>query len=263
MLTTQGWHQRFSQQAQWTAHVRAYLIQNLGLSAAIRCLEVGSGTGAITRKMQESIKASTFGVDISPEMVCYAQKEDRTSHFTNGNADNLPFISNIFDFTYCHFLMLWLKNPLKALQEMRRVTRPGGWVIAFAEPDYSGRLDFPEDLSELAIVQKKSLMLQGANPEIGRRLGGLFHEAGFDHVRISVMGGEWGDPLPAAYHQQEWNTFLMDLEYYEKHSHQAWLESQKFRDRLADLKEMDLKACQSGMRILFVPTFFVHGKVPG
>jgi len=57
---------------------------------------------------------------------------------SGGDASRLPFADGFFDLTYCHYLFLWLKHPLQALQEMKRVTRPGGWVATFAEPDYEG-----------------------------------------------------------------------------------------------------------------------------
>ena len=40
-------------------------------------------------------------------------------------------------------------NPLQALDEMKRVTRPGGHVLILAEPDYTHRIDFPDELEYL------------------------------------------------------------------------------------------------------------------
>ena len=37
-----------------------------------------------------------------------------------------PFTNASFDLTFCHYLLLWLKDPLSAIKEMKRVTRPGG-----------------------------------------------------------------------------------------------------------------------------------------
>jgi SAM-dependent methyltransferase len=65
----------------------------------------------------------------------------------NSQADRhtLPF-QPVFDVTFCHFLLLWVSNPEKVVAEMGRVTRPGG-SVRLAEPDYGGRIDYPESLS--------------------------------------------------------------------------------------------------------------------
>ena len=87
-----------------------------------------------------------------------------------------------FDITFCHFLLLWVQHPLQALSEMQRVTRPGGFVLALAEPDYDHRLDTPASLTLLGRWQAESLRRQGADPGIGARLADLFRQTGLQIV---------------------------------------------------------------------------------
>ena len=74
---------------------------------------------------------------------------------------------------------------------MKRVTRPGGTVAALAEPDYGGRIDFPDSLGELGQWQAFALGSQGANPNVGRRLMAEFIAADLDSVESGLMGGQW------------------------------------------------------------------------
>ena len=87
-----------------------------------------------------------------------------------GDAHQLPLADGCFDVCLCHFLLLWVTDPIQVLQEMYRVTRSGGVVMALAEPDYGSRIDYPQELSLLGKWQMDSLEQQGADPFIGRKL---------------------------------------------------------------------------------------------
>jgi SAM-dependent methyltransferase len=170
---------------------------------------------------------------------------------TQGNAYYLPFPEHTFDICFCHFLLLWLTNPDLALIEMRRVTRSGGAVIAFAEPDYGGRIDFPEELSILGQWQTQSLKRQKADPLIGRKLRSLFFNAGLVEIETGVLGGEWKG-IPAKSEQEnELEILRSDLD--------GELEKLIRLDRLVDL---DNKAWEQEYRILYIPTFYAWGRVP-
>jgi hypothetical protein len=134
---------------------------------------------------------------------------------------------------------------------MIRVTRPGGVILALAEPDYDGRIDYPEELSQLGKMQMESLREQDADPLIGRKLAHIFHVAGLESVETGVLGGQWsGDPNWQAW-ESEWAVLESDL----KKTFQA---SKTWKV----LKELDQAATKSGERILFVPTFYAWGYVP-
>lgn len=56
------------------------------------------------------------------------QYSDRFPKFLKGNAENIPFKENTFDFVYCSQVLHWT-NAKKAVKEMLRVTKPGGIVF--------------------------------------------------------------------------------------------------------------------------------------
>ena len=140
------WHARFRQQSGWTRELRAYLYQKAGLNKAERVLEVGCGTGAILVELATRKSLHIHGLDIDPLRLAKAQSHT-PALFTCGDALALPYPGNAFDITFCHYLLLWVKDPLHALVEMKRVTCPGGYILAMAEPDYSQRVDKPESLA--------------------------------------------------------------------------------------------------------------------
>jgi ubiquinone/menaquinone biosynthesis C-methylase UbiE len=277
-LTPSEWHTRFTEQARWTANLRSYLFTRLGLPGAGRILEVGCGTGAIlgqdwrAKGLQEdtlaeddsaqhpqspTIASSTvyaqedniYGLDISLEHLRLCALHVPFARLTQGDAHTLPYSDASFEAVFCHFLLLWLSQPAAALAEMRRVTRPGGFVLALAEPDYGGRIDFPPGLEPLGRSQQDSLLNQGADPQVGRKLAALFSQVGLLDVEVGVLGGQWrlGD-------------LSSDLS--EQH-----ILADDLRGRLADrelqrLFSLDSAARAAGQRILFVPTFYAWGVVP-
>jgi SAM-dependent methyltransferase len=178
----------------------------------------------------------------------FAQHNDPTAPLTAGDALCLPFSDSSFDIAACHFLLLWLAQPGMALAEMRRVTRKGGAVIAFAEPDYGGRIDYPEALEELGRLQTAGIRQQGADPELGRKLSGLFHAAGLQEVETGLLGGQWRGAPSQQEIDLEWGMLAADLK--------AALPVAQ----MEKLHEIETAAWRAGQRVLFVPTFYAIGK---
>ncbi len=94
---------------------------------------------------------------------------------------------------------------------MARVTRRGRAVLALAEPDYGGRIDYPASLADLGRLQTEGLRQAGANPLIGRELASLFRQAGLVKIETGVLGGEWRYPIPDRDRESEWSTLRADL----------------------------------------------------
>ena len=54
----------------------------------------------------------------------------------------LDFADDTFDLVYAHTVLTWLNDPLAAVREMMRVTKPGG-VVAGQDPDFGAMFFFP------------------------------------------------------------------------------------------------------------------------
>jgi demethylmenaquinone methyltransferase / 2-methoxy-6-polyprenyl-1,4-benzoquinol methylase len=121
-----------------------------------RALDVGCGTGELTRQLAHRFPAATVvGVDFTPAMLREAARRGSPSGpagYGRGTAMRLPFADGTFDLVTNAFLVRNLIDLAAAFAEMRRVLRPGGALLA---------LEITEPVS----------------PSFGR----LFH-AYFDHV---------------------------------------------------------------------------------
>src|SRR5665648_121045 len=135
-----NWHARFTQQAGWTSPLRSHLYQRAGLQNASLVLEVGCGTGAILSDLPTITDASIHGLDLEYTRLQEAGMHVPSASFVNGNALALPYPARLFDVCFCHFLLLWVGDPVQVLREMHRVTRTEGAILVMAEPDYSQRM---------------------------------------------------------------------------------------------------------------------------
>lgn len=254
-LSPSDWKHRFSLQAKWTRHTRQYLFQLADISPSQSVLDVGCGTGAISYEISREHQLDIYGLDLNIEFLKIADQEVSHAHFIHGDGHQLPFKKGAFDHTFCHFFLLWVEQPIDIIIEMLRVTVPGGAILFLAEPDYGGRIDYPEELTILGKWQQAALRRQGANPLIGRRLAALLHQAGLNNAEVGVIGAQWNSPPTEEELTSEWEIIRSDLEFIDLDSNLEVL-SEK-------LKQADLEAWLSGARTLFVPTFYALGRVPG
>jgi ubiquinone/menaquinone biosynthesis C-methylase UbiE len=239
------WHRRYLQQAEWTHDLRAYIFKQAELNDASRILEVGCGTGAILSELPGHV--SLHGLDIDLAALSQCRVHVSGTSLVQGNALELPYSNQNFDIVYCHYLLLWLRDPLQALFEMKRVAKSGAHIIAFAEPDYTARVDEPPELVTLGKWQTESLRRQGADPGLGAQLADLFFRAGIKIVETGPIQNAVRDPLPEVW-EIEWAVIESDVEGFVS------------KEEIQKMKELDQQARAGGKRVLHVPTYFAWGR---
>ncbi|MBM3126431.1 MAG: class I SAM-dependent methyltransferase [Chloroflexi bacterium] len=236
-----NWHARYLQQAAWTRELRSYLFTQAGMQEAGRALEVGCGTGAILSGLDTP--ASLHGLDLDREALNHCRDYVPRVQLIRGDGHSLPYPNRCFDIVFCHFLLLWVKDPITVVSEMARVGRS---VIALAEPDYLQRIDEPASLQTLGQLQIESLQKQGADPSRGARLADIFHRAGLKIIETGPIRPA-AKALPLEEWEGEWEVIESDLK--------GFISS----DQLKEYRRMDREARQAGTRILHIPTYFAWG----
>ena len=253
MRSLENLHQHYKRQAAWTFSMRQYLLSLIKLPQNPLILEVGCGTGAILSEIQQVFpRATVIGIDIDQDAIQFASKEQSQQNFIFGNGFSTPFSDQTFDLVYCHFVLLWI-TPLKPfLKELIRCLKPRGALIAFSEPDFGGRIDYPSDLETLCNWQIESLQQRGGHPLLGRELGHRFYQAKLENIQTTVMGGEWKIPQTIESYQAEWDLLLEDLSHLETFDEEEFYRLTKMADEYAEI----------GTRVFFVPTFSAIGWKP-
>lgn len=247
-LSRQEWHQRYCAQALWTSHIRQHIIESLNPLPSEPILEIGSGTSAILKTLLSEGYFNLSGIDIDYPSLAFSLAAQDPFHLAQADGMHLPFSSHIFGVTFCHYLLMWVNNPLQILHEMRRVTRRNGWVLALAEPDHQARIDYPPPLDELGEHQTQALRNQGVDVEMGRKLRLLFHQVGLVDVEVGILGAQWDSEFDPTGDPTEWIMIKADLQ------------DQINNNKLTEYQNLDRQSRQSGERILFIPTFYALGQ---
>ena len=124
----------FGQDARW----RQAMVDGLGLSPGSRVLDVAAGTGSMTRLLK-SCGLNVLSVDQSREMILMAKR--RGAAVVLATADRLPFADHAFDGVTFGYLLRYVDDVPRCLEELVRVVRPGGMVgmVEFGRPNGAWR----------------------------------------------------------------------------------------------------------------------------
>jgi ubiquinone/menaquinone biosynthesis C-methylase UbiE len=103
------------------------------LPAGARVLEIAPGPGFLSVALAKLGPFKITGLDISQSFVRmaseYAKREGVAARFIHGSASDIPLEDGIFDLIVCRAAFKNFSEPLKALNEMQRVLKPGGRAI--------------------------------------------------------------------------------------------------------------------------------------
>ncbi|KYK20895.1 ubiquinone/menaquinone biosynthesis protein [Thermoplasmatales archaeon SG8-52-4] len=239
-------------QAIETAEERIPLYLKVGIKEADIILDVGCGPGMVTRDIAHLTKGKVIAFDGSEDMIKVAKdilKMYKNVEFRIGEAENLPFDDNMFDIVTCNLLLMWANNPQKVVKEMARVTKPGGIVLASLEPDYGGKLHWPENPKVDPIFAGKAIKAKGGDPHIGRKLRFLFVRAGLK-TKVGIGNTRiWSCEEDKAY-------YLHARDFYVKALKDAGIKQAEI-----DKWEYDyLKSIDEGVQLNFFPQFYAIGK---
>lgn len=240
------WSSRYALQAAWTRETRNYILQNIFFPPQANILEVGCGSLAVLNEFTE-LGHMTFGLDIDFQILNFSKNSKTKTKLINANGKQIPFPEGTFDLCFCHYLLLWLADPVSLLEEMTRVTNPNGWICCFAEPDYLARIDFPAPLEQLGQIQNKSLDNQGVNLSCGRKITFWLQQANLSNIHWGIIGSHQKTDLKNI-GKSEWETLQKDLEKI------STLESS------LNFQEIEDYYLSQTLGINFIPTFYAYAQ---
>lgn len=209
------YHSIYRIQADWTKRTRNNLYRRGGLLGAGLILETGCGTGVLLDEISGRTSGSVTGVDNDIRCCDYARRVCPKALITVADGLNLPFPSRTFDITICHYYLIWTSDARRAVNEMIRVTKKGGCLIAASEPDYDSSVEYPDKGLKHKLIS--TLAREGMKRfDIGRKVPSMFAE----NAEIIESG-----VIPNSFEGNDINALLnMDLDNQNTQTHQLFFQ---------------------------------------
>ncbi|MFE3038055.1 class I SAM-dependent methyltransferase [Streptomyces canus] len=193
---THGHHESVLRSHTWrtAANSAAYLLGSL--KPHMRILDIGCGPGTITADLAALVPAgSVTGVDREPGILDQARATATARGLTNvdfavADVHALDFPDDTFCVVHAHQVLQHVGDPVQALREMSRVTKPGG-LIAVRDGDYAAMTWYPASpgLDDWLDLYRKVARANGGEPDAGRRLKSWALRAGL--TDITASSGTW------------------------------------------------------------------------
>lgn len=217
------------------------------LKPDFKVLDVGSGPGTITvdfaQRYLTKNGGSIIGIEPTQELIDQADAykkeaapELKNVKFQLGSVYKIPFDNDTFDLVHAHQVVVHLQDPILALQEMKRVTKPGGFVCV-KDGDLESSIITPEKYEPL----KQSRLLKAKNSNStdilgGRKLRERAIRAGYEPENIVSSLSYWliGDTRAS---KQNWASLLKSRE---QHGGEVMYPNDKEKDKLAREQNIEL-----------------------
>lgn len=176
--------------AEWTHR----LADAVDIQQGQHVLDVACGTGILARVIAKRIGSdgSVSGVDANPGMLAVANRIAPEVDWREGDAEALPYEDDSFDAVLCQFGLMLFSAPKDALQEMKRVLRPGGRLGAAVFgplddlPAYAALADVYERLVDKSVGDALRVPFSMGNTGT---LASVFTDAGVSSAKITTEEG--------------------------------------------------------------------------
>ncbi|KAA1467985.1 UbiE family methyltransferase [Dentipellis sp. KUC8613] len=201
---THGHHESVLRSHSWrtAANSAAYLLP--AIKPDMYILDVGCGPGTITVDFAALVpQGKVVGLEPVPDVLDQGRAAAtarglKNVEFVVGDVYALEYPDNTFDIVHAHQVLQHVSDPVAALREMRRVTKPGG-IVAARDTDFPAMTWYPEieGMEEWREQYLKVATNNGGHPKAGRQLHAWAKKAGFDGSQITCSAGTWCYSTPA------------------------------------------------------------------
>ena len=181
----------------------ARTLRNFGLREDMSVLEVASGPGFYSEKLLELLpRGKLTCLEIEEEYVRHAKEylggtASGGYEVEQGSVLDLPYASNTFDFVVARLIFHHLSDPMRAINELVRVLKPGGKLVIADYDAKTAHFLYPiipgsEMIHEKAV---RAHAARGGDAYVGRKLWSLMTDAnltGIDLEAVVMHSGEAG-----------------------------------------------------------------------
>jgi ubiquinone/menaquinone biosynthesis C-methylase UbiE len=233
-----------------------YAIELMQLRPGNKALDAGCGAGSFLPAISDRIGPSgeLVGLDHASAFLDEARQRYADAYsktpldLIEADISAMPFSDAYFDSAHCERVLIHVIDPQQAISELRRVVKPGGWVVA-VEPDLAGwRIDHEDAESARFIAAGFAASIR--HPAMGLQLSRRMAKAGLVERQIRV--------ITEIETTVEEDAFIYFERAADKAIEQGWLTATRARTALQALAQQ----IASGHFASYSSMFVCAGRVP-
>ncbi|MDX3242069.1 class I SAM-dependent methyltransferase [Streptomyces sp. ME18-1-4] len=223
---THGHHESVLRSHTWrtAANSAAYLLGSL--KPHMKILDIGCGPGTITADLAALVpEGHVTGVDHAPAILEQARATADERGLTNidfavADVHALEYPDDTFCVVHAHQVLQHVGDPVQALREMLRVTKPGGYV-AVRDSDYAAMTWYPASpgMDDWLDLYRRVARANGGEPDAGRRLKSWALAAGVTDLTATSATWTFSTPEERAWWSGLWADRTVASAYAERATH--------------------------------------------
>lgn len=214
-IYTHGYHESVlrSHRSRTAENSAAYLLPLL--KPTDHLLDIGAGAGTITADLADlvaRVTATEIGTDeLDLTRATVNERGVTNIDFRRADIHALEFDDAAFDVVHAHQVLQHIADPVQALREMARVTKPGG-IVAVRDSDYAGFCWWPQipALDTWLELYRAAARANGGEPDAGRQLLSWAHAAGLEEVTATSSTWCYSTPAERAWWGGMWADRILN-----------------------------------------------------
>jgi SAM-dependent methyltransferase len=183
-------------------------LDGIGVTDGWRCLEVGAGSGTITRWLADKVGETGHVVATDIETRWLRPLEAPNVEVRQHDVTSEPLGEDVYDLICVRLVLTHLPDPEAVVDTMFRALVPGGWLLLEDYDLSTLPICHPPDATwqKVAAAPAQMIRMGGSDPDMGAKLTNILHEVGAADVDTE------GVVLPRRMpHARSWQTQFVQL----------------------------------------------------
>lgn len=164
-------------------------LDGMGVTEGRRCLEVGAGSGTVTRWLADKVGDTGHVVATDIETKWLQSLDAPNVQVMRHDVTTDPLGESVYDLICARLVLTHLPDTHAVVDKLLRALVPGGWLLIEEYDMTSLPICHPPDATwhKVAAAPSEVIRMGGGDPHMGAKLTGILHAAGAADVDTEAV----------------------------------------------------------------------------
>ncbi|MQA12424.1 MAG: methyltransferase domain-containing protein [Pseudonocardiaceae bacterium] len=164
-------------------------LHDIGVTEGWRCLEVGAGSGTVTRWLADTVGETGHVVATDIETKWLRSLDAPNVQVMRHDVTTDPLGESVYDLICARLVLVHLPDPHATVDKLLRALVPGGWLLVEEYDMISLPMCHPPDATwrKVAAAPAEMLSMGGGDPHMGAKLTSILHATGAADVDTEAV----------------------------------------------------------------------------